>query len=120
VREAIAIATEGRPGPVVLDVPKDVQNQKLAYEPPQPRAASPTAGASLGSLEAQIREATRLIAEAQRPLLMIGHGVILGNAYDDVRALAEKTGIPVITTLLGISAFPESHPLHLGMPGLHG
>src|SRR5258705_95491 len=63
---------------------------------------------------------TDLIAAAQRPLLMVGHGVILANAYDEVRALAEKTGMPVITTLLGISAFPEGHPLHLGMPGMHG
>jgi acetolactate synthase-1/2/3 large subunit len=62
----------------------------------------------------------RLIAQAERPLMMIGHGVILSDAYAEVRALAEKTGMPVITTLLGISAFPESHPLHLGMPGMHG
>ena len=127
VREAIAIATEGRPGPVVLDVPKDVQNQKLAYEPrgDAPRLAaggqSGNGGApTSASLEESVREAARLIGEASRPLFMIGHGVILSNAYDEVRALAEKTGIPVITTLLGISAFPESHPLHLGMPGMHG
>jgi acetolactate synthase-1/2/3 large subunit len=125
IREGIAIATEGRPGPVVLDVPKDVQNQKMAYEPP-PRAggAGLTPGASPGkaggSLADAVRAAARLIDESSRPLLMIGHGVILGKAYDEVRALAEKTGIPVITTLLGISAFPESHPLHLGMPGMHG
>jgi len=120
VREAIAIALEGRPGPVVLDVPKDVQNQKLAYEPPPAAPLRASGRVQLGSLEQQVQEAARLIAEASRPLLMIGHGVILSKAYDDVRALAEKTGIPVITTLLGISAFPESHPLHLGMPGMHG
>jgi acetolactate synthase-1/2/3 large subunit len=67
-----------------------------------------------------IAEAAHLIAEAERPLIMAGHGVVLGNAYEELRAFAEKTGIPVITTLLGISAFPESHPLHLGMPGMHG
>jgi acetolactate synthase-1/2/3 large subunit len=131
VREAITIALSGRPGPVLLDIPKDVQNQKAEYEAPptQPRASARgqslapgqrTPGASPGPLDEGIRDAAQLIAEAERPLLMIGHGVILGGAYAEVRALAEKTGIPVITTLLGISAFPESHPLHLGMPGMHG
>jgi len=127
VREAITIALSGRPGPVLLDIPKDVQNQKFEYEAP-PAGATPgtlapgqlAPGASPGNLEDGIRDAAELIAAAERPLLMIGHGVILGNAYAEVRALAEKTGIPVITTLLGISAFPESHPLHLGMPGMHG
>jgi acetolactate synthase I/II/III large subunit len=128
-REAIAIAKEGRPGPVLIDVPKDVQNQKTEYEVsgagcqvsgntrhliPDTRSPGP------GSREAAIQEAARLIAAAERPLLMVGHGVILAGAYDDVRRLAERTGMPVITTLLGISAFPESHPLHLGMPGMHG
>jgi acetolactate synthase-1/2/3 large subunit len=64
--------------------------------------------------------AVRLLAEAQRPLIMAGHGIIQSGAYEELRALAERTGIPVITTLLGISGFPESHPLHLGMPGMHG
>jgi len=64
--------------------------------------------------------AAALIAAAQRPLLMVGHGVILADAYSEVNALAVKTGMPVITTLLGISAFPEAHELHLGMPGMHG
>src|SRR5580765_5248331 len=125
VRDAIAVAQQGRPGPVLIDVPKDVQNQKVEYQPADdPRAAargqSLTPGGSPGILEEDIRRAADLIAAAQRPLLMVGHGVILANAYAEVRALAEKTGMPVITTLLGISAFPESHPLHLGMPGMHG
>jgi len=125
VREAAAIARDGRPGPVLLDIPKDVQNQKAEYQPPSP---SPRPGRRAGARdrdgtddwEQGLQSAARLIAEAERPLLMVGHGVILGSAYGEVRALAEKTGIPVITTLLGISAFPESHPLHLGMPGMHG
>jgi len=130
VREAIAIATDGRPGPVLIDVPKDVQNQKTEYVPATaprtPRAsargpqASRTPGARAESRDAAIRDAARMIAEAQRPLIMMGHGVILANAYDELRRLAERTGFPVITTLLGISGFPESHPLHLGMPGMHG
>jgi len=130
VREAIAIATDGRPGPVLIDVPKDVQNQKTEYVPATaprtPRAsargpqASRTPGVRAESREAAIHDAARMIAEAQRPLIMMGHGVILANAYDELRRLAERTGFPVITTLLGISGFPESHPLHLGMPGMHG
>ncbi|MFN8650661.1 MAG: biosynthetic-type acetolactate synthase large subunit [Gemmatimonadales bacterium] len=123
VREAFHIATEGRPGPVLIDVPKDVQNQKAewrsggqAVRRSEP-ARSPALPLSRGDA---FPAAVRLINEAQRPLIMAGHGVILGDAYAEVRALAEKTGIPVITTLLGISAFPEQHPLHLGMPGMHG
>src|SRR5881296_517720 len=132
VAEAMAIAVEGRPGPVLIDVPKDVQNQKIEWRGAPttsgasqvPRAGargqSLTPGASPGSLEDGVRAAARLIKGAERPLIMVGHGVILAEAYADVRALAEKTGIPVITTLLGISAFPDGHPLHLGMPGMHG
>src|SRR5690242_13337420 len=129
VADAMAVALDGRPGPVLIDVPKDVQNQKIEFRPTRssqdPRARVRgqrgvlTPGASPG-LEDGIRKAARLIAGAERPLIMVGHGVILAQAYDDVRALAEKTGIPVITTLLGISAFPDGHPLHLGMPGMHG
>ena len=123
VAEAMAVALDGRPGPVLVDVPKDVQNQKIAYGAPRARARGQsralTPGVSPG-LEDGVRKAARLIAGAERPLIMVGHGVILAQAYNDVRALAEKTGIPVITTLLGISAFPDGHPLHLGMPGMHG
>ncbi|HUK20849.1 MAG TPA: biosynthetic-type acetolactate synthase large subunit [Gemmatimonadales bacterium] len=119
VREAIGIALDGRPGPVLLDVPKDVQNQRAAYTPPASRPGARREPRT-PPLDQAIREAAELIAKAERPLIMIGHGVILSSAYGEVKALAEKTGIPVITTLLGISAFPESHPLHLGMPGMHG
>jgi acetolactate synthase-1/2/3 large subunit len=119
-RAAIAIATEGRPGPVLIDVPKDVQNQKAAYRP-APRGVPPTEARRAGAPAPDaFAEAARLIAAARRPLIMVGHGVILSGAYGEVRRLAEKAGIPVITTLLGISALPESHPLHLGMPGMHG
>jgi len=127
-RAAIAIATEGRPGPVLIDVPKDVQNQKTEYRPvsgvgrqvSSARFSLTPDTQHLTPPDDRVRQAARLIAAAERPLLMVGHGVILSGAYDEVRRLAEKTGIPVITTLLGISAFPESHPLHLGMPGMHG
>ncbi|MBK8004686.1 MAG: biosynthetic-type acetolactate synthase large subunit [Gemmatimonadetes bacterium] len=122
VREAFHIATEGRPGPVLVDVPKDVQNQKAEWVPLRGTAAVPAADRRAGfeAPPGSFTEAVRLLDQAERPLLIVGRGVILGNAYAEVRALAEKVGMPVITTLLGISAFPDGHPLHLGMPGMHG
>jgi acetolactate synthase-1/2/3 large subunit len=125
VHEAFAVAREGRPGPVLLDVPKDVQNQKLEVEGTGNGSRSLAADGRREGLAGRptptaLVEAARLIGRAERPLIMAGHGVILSAAYGELRALAERTGIPVITTLLGISAFPESHPLHLGMPGMHG
>jgi acetolactate synthase-1/2/3 large subunit len=120
VHEVFAVAREGRPGPVLLDVPKDVQNQKLDYEGTERPRGGRREGLVGQPTPMALVEAARLIGRAERPLIMAGHGVILSDAYDELRALAERTGIPVITTLLGISAFPESHPLHLGMPGMHG
>ena len=122
VHEAFRIAKSGRPGPVLIDVPKDVQLGKATYRP----------SASVSSIEyfrstrtpqpsaTAIAQAAQLIAQAQCPVIMSGHGIILSKAYDELRAFAEKANIPVITTLLGLSAFPETHPLALGMPGMHG
>jgi acetolactate synthase-1/2/3 large subunit len=124
VEEAFYVAQEGRPGPVLIDVPKDVQNQKAEWrgsgEAGKRGGKSPSTAVLPYRLTAALEEAARLISTAERPLIMAGHGVLLANAYEELRALAERTGIPVITTLLGISGFPESHPLHLGMPGMHG
>ena len=128
VREAFHVAQEGRPGPVLLDIPKDVQNQKAEWRGGRSggQADRRTGGSSQGvkippyRRTAALEEAARLIATAERPLIMAGHGVVLSGAYAELWVLAERTGIPVITTLLGISGFPESHPLHLGMPGMHG
>jgi len=122
VREAMAIALEGRPGPVLVDVPKDVQNQKAEYRtrPHPSRRSGEHVATPEPPADATLREVAQLIAQAERPLMMIGHGVIVSGAYASVRELAERTGMPVITTLLGISAIPQSHPLHLGMPGMHG
>jgi acetolactate synthase-1/2/3 large subunit len=124
VEEAFYLAQEGRPGPVLIDIPKDVQNQKAEWKGGMAvrrynSTHGPTAVPPFRRSPA-LSEAARLIAEAERPLIMAGHGVLLANAYGELRTLAERTGIPVITTLLGISGFPESHPLHLGMPGMHG
>src|SRR5207244_11124782 len=107
VADAMAVAVEGRPGPVLIDVPKDVQNQKIEYGAPQARARGQsrpqTPGAS-PALEDGVHKAARLIPGAERPLIMVGHGVILAQAFAEHRALAEKTETPVITTLLGIGA----------------
>ena len=122
VHEAFRLALSGRPGPVLIDVPKDIQLNKTLYRP----------AASVNSVEyfrtmrtpelspTAIAQAAKLITEAQRPLIMSGHGVILSKAYAELLAFAEKADIPVITTLLGLSALPETHPLALGMPGMHG
>jgi acetolactate synthase-1/2/3 large subunit len=127
VREALQVAVEGRPGPVLVDIPKDVQQAKAGGKTVR-RYGGKEDGAegrrstTLPSyrLTAALEDAVRLLAEARRPLIMAGHGVIISGAYEELRQLAERTGTPVITTLLGISGFPESHPLHLGMPGMHG
>src|SRR6266851_4813377 len=122
VHEAFRLARGGRPGPVVIDVPKDVQFSKTQYRASTSISSIERFRASRAphpSAEA-IARAAELIKGAQRPLIMSGHGVILSNAYAELLAFAEKTNIPVITTLLGLSAFPETHPLAIGMPGMHG
>ncbi|MBO0778454.1 MAG: biosynthetic-type acetolactate synthase large subunit [Ktedonobacteraceae bacterium] len=124
VHEAFRIARSGRPGPVLIDVPKDVQFQKTKYYP----SASITSEEYLRRAQANVEQpsdylitqAVQLIERAQRPLIMAGHGVILSNAYEELKGFAEKSGIPVVATLLGLSCFPETHPLYLGMPGMHG
>ncbi|MBA2393585.1 MAG: biosynthetic-type acetolactate synthase large subunit [Ktedonobacteraceae bacterium] len=124
VHEAFRIARSGRPGPVLIDVPKDVQQLKTKYNP----SAHMTSEEYLNAASADVprptpealAQAAQMIAQAERPLIMAGHGIILANAYAELQAFAEKTNIPVITTLLGLSCFSETHPLYLGMPGMHG
>jgi acetolactate synthase-1/2/3 large subunit len=122
VHEAFRLAQGGRPGPVLIDVPKDVQFAKTLYRPSASVTSFEYFQATRVSRPAPeaIARAAALIAHAQRPVIMAGHGVILSRAYDELLAFAEKSGIPVITTLLGLSAFPETHPLAIGMPGMHG
>jgi acetolactate synthase-1/2/3 large subunit len=124
IHEAFRIARSGRPGPVLIDVPKDVQMVKARYRPADYMTSEEFLQTSLANgprpADHLLSQAAELIAQSQRPLIMAGHGVILSNAYSELRALAEKASIPVITTLLGLSAFPSSHPLFIGMPGMHG
>ncbi len=117
--EAFHIASTGRPGPVLVDIAKDalvaqtdfvwpVEMHLPGYRP----AAKPHGK--------QVREAARLIIEAERPVLYVGGGVLKAHATDELRVLAELTGVPVVTTLMARGAFPDSHTQHLGMPGMHG
>ncbi|MEV6349401.1 acetolactate synthase large subunit [Actinoplanes sp. NPDC051851] len=117
--EAFHLALTGRPGPVLVDIPKDVLQAQTTFQWP-PTLDLPGYRPTLHPHGKQIREAARLIAAAKRPVLYVGGGVLKAAATDGLRKLAELTGIPVITTLMGIGAFPDSHPQHLGMPGMHG
>ena len=119
-KEAFYIARTGRPGPVLLDIPKDVlagdrrpfvwpeEIELPGYYPPGEAD------------DIQLSQAIELINQAERPVILAGHGVLISHAYGELRELAEKAQIPVITTLLGISSFPTDHLLHAGMPGMHG
>jgi acetolactate synthase-1/2/3 large subunit len=117
--EAFHLAATGRPGPVLVDVPKDVLQAQTTFSWP-PALDLPGYRPTLHPHGKQIREAARLIAEAKRPVLYVGGGVLKAGATDGLRKLAELTGIPVVTTLMALGAFPDSHPQHLGMPGMHG
>ena len=120
VREAFHIASTGRPGPVLIDLPKDVSNSRLTWPGYPPRMDLPGYRPNLDGHPRQIAEAVRLINEARRPVLYVGGGVIASGAAPQVRALAERASIPVAMTLMGLGAMPGRHPLSLGMLGMHG
>jgi acetolactate synthase-1/2/3 large subunit len=116
IHRAFEIARSGRPGPVVVDIPKDLQLRTTAE-----RHLAPERAASAGVANAEeLDRAAALLAAAQRPVIIAGHGVRLGRAHRELRALAERLDAPVVTTLLGIGAIPEDHPLAAGMLGMHG
>ena len=118
-KEAFHIATTGRPGPVLIDIPKTLFMQKHPYSYPETvfrRGYQPTSVPNMR----QVRLAADAIAKARKPLIMAGHGIMLSGATKLFREFVEKTGIPVVHTLLGLGTFPESHPLGLGLMGMHG
>ena len=119
IKEAFHIATTGRPGPVLIDIPKDVLQEIDDFEYPE-EIDIPGYKPNLQGHPAQIKRASQVISKSKRPVILAGHGVIFSGAFSEVRALAEKAQIPVITTLLGISSFPDDHVLCVGMPGMHG
>jgi acetolactate synthase I/II/III large subunit len=121
IREAFEIAASDRPGPVLVDITKDAQQGKCEFDweaaaPKLSRRSQPVFFPSQSELE----EALRLINESERPVILAGHGIILSGAEQQVRMFAERAGIPVALTLLGLGCFPASHPLSLGMMGMHG
>ncbi|TAM64616.1 acetolactate synthase large subunit [Mycobacterium sp.] len=117
--EAFHIASSGRPGAVLVDIPKDVLQGQCTFSWP-PRIDLPGYKPNTKPHNRQIREAAKLIAAARKPVLYVGGGVIRGDATEELRELAELTGIPVVTTLMARGAFPDSHRQHMGMPGMHG
>lgn len=123
VRQAFHIATTGRPGPVLLDVPKDVLQNTMTWTWPTDEeviASLPGYKPTTKGHPKMIKEAAKLILASEKPLLYIGGGVLKARAADVVRELAELLQIPVVTTLMARGAFPDNHPLCLGMPGMHG
>ncbi|HVR89390.1 MAG TPA: biosynthetic-type acetolactate synthase large subunit [Candidatus Limnocylindria bacterium] len=116
IQRAFSIARSGRPGPVVVDIPKDVQLRSAA-----PETGGSAADAALGGADvADLERAVALLASASRPVIIAGHGIRLSRAHAELRTLAERIDAPVVTTLLGIGAIDESHPLAVGMLGMHG
>lgn len=121
IKKAFYIASTGRPGPVVIDLPKDVMNPAVKYNYSYPqsvtmRSYNPTMQGHKG----QIKKALKVLLSAKKPVLYIGGGIISANAEAAVKMLAEKLNLPVTTTLMGISAFPGTHKQNLGMLGMHG
>ncbi|HAL46666.1 MAG TPA: biosynthetic-type acetolactate synthase large subunit, partial [Dehalococcoidia bacterium] len=119
IREAFHIANTGRPGPVLVDIPKDVIIEDAEFEYPESVDLPGYSPTQTGHPN-QIRRAARLIEQAERPVVLAGHGIILSRAYDELAELVETAQLPVVTSLLGIGSFPENHVLSVGMPGMHG
>ncbi|MGE4262086.1 acetolactate synthase 3 large subunit [Shewanella sp.] len=121
IKKAFYIAATGRPGPVVVDLPKDCLNPALKYEYQYPkhvklRSYNPTISGHKG----QIRRGLQALLEAKKPVLYVGGGAIIAECAPQIRTLAEKLNLPVVNTLMGLGAFPGSHPQNLGMLGMHG
>ncbi len=122
VAAAFHIATTGRPGPVLVDLPKDVAQSRMEWWYPEGLEELDLPGYRplVGLDEAELERAAALLATSERPVLYVGGGVLKARAHEQLRAFAERTRIPVVTTLMARGAFPDSHELALGMPGMHG
>src|SRR6202522_4314625 len=120
VREAMYVAKSGRPGPVLIDITKDAQQSTCEFDWDAAKPQLPGYRPDLSPAPAEYEQALELIRSSKRPVILAGHGIIISGAMREVRDFAERTGIPVALTLLGIGAFPASHRLKLGMMGMHG
>ncbi len=119
IKTAFYLARTGRPGPVLVDIPKNTQIMEAPFVWPE-EIHLPGYQPTIQGNRKQARLAARLINQAKRPVIMAGHGIMISGAEQEFRAFVEKTGIPVIFTLLGLGCFPETHPLALGLMGMHG
>ena len=118
ISDAFRVAQEGRPGPVLIDVPRDVQLEEAEFE--YTPWVAPQIPVLPDDTLTNIQKAAGIINEAERPVIIAGHGIVQSKAFEELQTLAERTGVPVINTLLGLSGFPRNHPQSLGMLGMHG
>ncbi len=119
IREAFHIAQTGRPGPVVIDIPKDVQQEEVEFNYPE-KIDLPGYKIVSRVHAVQIKKAAKLIGVARKPVIIAGRGVVLSGAYDELKEFAEKAQVPVVTTLLGLGSFPQNHILNFDWLGMHG
>jgi acetolactate synthase-1/2/3 large subunit len=120
ISEAFYVASSGRPGPVLVDITKDAQQSTCDFDGKPVKPHLPGYRPDLSPTPVEYKQALDLIHSAKRPVILAGHGIILSGAMQEVRAFAERSNIPVGLTLLGLGGFPASHPLSLGMMGMHG
>lgn len=120
IKEAFYIARTGRPGPVLIDIPKDVQNDRCEFVYPEEPIDLPGYHPADRATDEQVTRALELINSAKKPIILAGHGVLQSGATTEVLKMAEKGNIPIACTLLGLGGIPASHPLNLGMMGMHG
>jgi acetolactate synthase-1/2/3 large subunit len=120
VREAFLVAKSGRPGPVLIDITKDAQQSSAEFDWDAAAPPAASGGRPRHPRDADMRQALELIRSARRPVVLAGHGLMLANATEALRQFVDASGVPVAVTLLGIGTLPASHPLNLGMMGMHG
>jgi acetolactate synthase-1/2/3 large subunit len=120
IREAFYVARSGRPGPVLVDITKDAQQLTCDFDWEAARPQLPGYRPDLSPAPEEYAQALELIRNSKRPVILAGHGILVSGAEREVREMAERAGIPIALTLLGLGAFPASHPLNLGMMGMHG
>jgi acetolactate synthase-1/2/3 large subunit len=121
IKEAFAIARSGRPGPVLIDIPKDLQAEEFEFLYPEDQVSIPGENPIKSDIDSlDLDQAVEMISEAKKPVILAGHGVLISGASEEVISLSEKSGIPISWTLLGSGAVPACHPLNMGMMGMHG